>query len=518
MTETHAVDRQKKIVQILTMLHNGGSFEEAKRIFDATFDGVDVAEITGAERELIASGLNPMEIQTLCNVHAAVFRGKINNGAKTPMEEIPGHPVQVMKLENVVLMSLLNDELLPTLKKWQQSGTDAALLARLQHALTDLARIDKHYLRKENLIFPLMDKYGITAPPKVMWGVDDEIRGWIKAALTAANDATTDKYAVEAAIEKAAKEVDEMVFKEEEIMLPMVLEVFTPADWAMVQRESDAIGYTLIATPLPWQPTAAELAQQPKPSKLAAELNEMAQALAASQELGSARPKVPTDADVLAELHKDTPMPTLPASTQAALAQAKAEAGHDAEAAAPQIHISVAAPKPAAPAESPVPPMPAAEPTLAVPGTSGSTAGRIEIDGVHPARVLLPTGSFDLAQLTNMLRLLPLDLTFVDATDTVRWFSDAGDRVFPRTTAVIGRKVQNCHPPRSVDKVEKILEDFHHGRETHADFWINLHGERMVYIRYFAITDPAGTYLGCLEVTQDITEIQHLEGEKRLGD
>lgn len=519
MSEQHAVDRQKKIVEILQLLHNGGNFEAAKRIFDATFDGVDVAEITGAERELIASGLNPMEIQTLCNVHAAVFRGKINNGEKTPMAEVPGHPVQVLKLENVVLLSLLNDELLPTLKKWQQgpSGPGAAddadaLLVRMQNALADLSTIDKHYARKENLIFPLMDKYGITAPPKVMWGVDDDIRGWIKDAAKLVNQTPLpDAYAIEAAVEKAAKEVDEMIFKEEEIMLPMVLEVFTPADWAMIARESGPIGYTLIPDPLPWQPTAEELAQKPKPSALAAQLNEMAQALADSQQLGSKRPKAAADTDVITQIHGDVPMPVPPADVMAKLQAAKAGDGDDSNvpnggtATEPETNgprISVQAPR-----------------HLGTPvtgaATSGTDVGRIEIDGVNPARVLLPTGSFDLAELTNMLRLLPLDLTFVDATDTVRWFSDSGGRVFPRTTAVIGRLVQNCHPPKSVDKVEQILADFHRGAATHADFWLDIHG-RMIYIRYFAITDPAGTYLGCLEVTQDITDIRALEGEKRL--
>ncbi|MFD1483644.1 DUF438 domain-containing protein [Lacticaseibacillus baoqingensis] len=508
MTESHAIDRQKKIVQILSMLHEGGNFETAKQIFDETFDGVDVSEITNAERELIATGLNPMEIQTLCNVHAAVFRGKINNNTKTPTEAIPGHPVQVLKLENTVLMSLLNDELLPTLKKWQQSGSDPTLLTRMQNALADLAKIDHHYLRKENLIFPLMTKYGITAPPKVMWGVDDEIRGWIKAAQQLVNaDPLPDKYAIEKAIEKAAKEVDEMVFKEEEIMLPMNLEVFTPSDWAMIQRESDPIGYTLIAQPLPWQPTAEELATKPKPSKLAKELNAMAEQLAQSQELASQRPQAPTDRDVLAEIHNGTPMPVAPAATVAKLQKAQTADG-DNEKHVPSI--SVQKPKQSHNTHR--------GPAVFGAATSESDSGRIEIDGIHPARVLLPTGSMDLGELTNVLRLLPLDLTFVDATDTVRWFSDSGERVFPRTTAVIGRLVKDCHPPKSVDKVEKILHDFHAGKQDHADFWINLHHEKMVYIRYFAIRNPAGAYLGCLEVTQDISKIQQLEGEKRLGD
>lgn len=246
--------RQKRIVEILKMLHEGGSFEEAKRIFDESFSGVDVSEITSAERELIASGLNPMEIQHLCNVHAAVFKGAINsNGAETPEQEQPGHPVAVMKLENLVMNSLLNDELLPCLKKWQQSGTDQNYLVRMQQALKDLQLIDRHYLRKENLIFPLMDQYGITASPKVMWGVDDQIRGLVKTAYQMVTaEPIPDKYAIEAAVEKMSKEIQEMIFKEEEIMIPMVNEVFTPADWRLIASESQPIGYTLIPDPLPW--------------------------------------------------------------------------------------------------------------------------------------------------------------------------------------------------------------------------------------------------------------------------
>jgi DUF438 domain-containing protein len=146
---------------------------------------------------------------------------------------------------------------------------------------------------------------------------------------------------------------------------------------------------------------------------------------------------------------------------------------------------------------------------------SGPFISHITADAAGNVQVVLPTGSFTLAELTNILRLLPFEMTFVDAQDTVRWFSDNPDRVFPRTTAVIGRLVVNCHPPKSVDKVEKILQDFHSGARDHADFWIHFRGHYM-YIRYFAIRSPEGTYLGCLEVSQDIDPIQALQGEQRL--
>ena len=112
---------------------------------------------------------------------------------------------------------------------------------------------------------------------------------------------------------------------------------------------------------------------------------------------------------------------------------------------------------------------------------------------------------------------LPLDLTFVDETDTVRYYSKGDERIFRRTPAVIGRKVHDCHPQQSLHKVSQVVSDLKAGGKDVAEFWIDLKG-RKIYIRYFAIRDKAGKYIGTLEVTQDITEIQNIEGEKRLLD
>ena len=119
--------------------------------------------------------------------------------------------------------------------------------------------------------------------------------------------------------------------------------------------------------------------------------------------------------------------------------------------------------------------------------------------------------------LAILLDALPFEFSFVDSDDRVQLFNKNGDRIFPRSESVIGLKVQNCHPHKSVDKVEKILEEMKAGEREHADFWINLK-DKKVQIRYFAVRDPEGKYLGCLEVSQDITEIQKIEGEKRLLD
>ena len=132
-------------------------------------------------------------------------------------------------------------------------------------------------------------------------------------------------------------------------------------------------------------------------------------------------------------------------------------------------------------------------------------------------RINLPSGSFSIEELTYLLNTLPIDITFVDKNDEVRYFSEGKERIFLRTRDVIGRKVQNCHPPKSVHIVEKILRDFKSGKRDNADFWIKL-GEKYVLIRYFAVRNEKGEYLGTLEVTQDIAPIQKITGEKRIYD
>ncbi len=129
--------------------------------------------------------------------------------------------------------------------------------------------------------------------------------------------------------------------------------------------------------------------------------------------------------------------------------------------------------------------------------------------------ITFETGSFSKEELETLLNTLPVDITFVDKEDAVRYFSEGKDRIFTRTKAVIGRKVQQCHPQKSLHVVNQILDDFRHGRRDVAEFWINLQG-RLIYIRYFAVRSKGGEYLGCLEVTQDITGIKKIEGEKRL--
>jgi DUF438 domain-containing protein len=129
--------------------------------------------------------------------------------------------------------------------------------------------------------------------------------------------------------------------------------------------------------------------------------------------------------------------------------------------------------------------------------------------------VQLPTGNLTIQQLTLMFSTLPVDITFVDDNDRVAFYSEGPDRVFARSRAIIGRKVQHCHPPKSVDTVNQILDDFRAGRQSVAEFWLEFHG-RFVHVRYFAVREGDGRYMGTLEVTQDATKIRALTGERRL--
>ena len=135
----------------------------------------------------------------------------------------------------------------------------------------------------------------------------------------------------------------------------------------------------------------------------------------------------------------------------------------------------------------------------------------------QPTSVQFDFGSLTQTVLNPLLNTLPIEITFIDDTETVRYFNNPPKMIFIRTKGVIGMKVQNCHPAKSLDTVNRIIQSFKDGKENVAEFWINSHG-RMIYIRFFAVKDTADKYLGTAEVVQDVTDIQALHGEKRLLD
>ena len=392
--------RQKVLKELIMELHNGKSVEEVRERFQELIKGVSTSEISQMEAQLIKEGMKVEEIQRLCDVHAAVFKGSIEE-IHHP-EQSPGHPVHTFKRENEAIKDLIDKQLRPKIEKYKNNEEVKYDLLDNINLLGDL---DKHYSRKENLVFPYLEKYGIIAPPKVMWGVDDEIRAEIKEVVKLLDDPKNpDKDLILSKAASALDRVNEMIFKEENILFPLVADTLTEDEWMQIQKESKEFGYTLYKPTEKWKPERIDIVEKVKEE-----------------------------------------------------------------------------------------------------GEEPSNDGYIEFD----AGVMSPE------EINAVLNTVPFDMTFVDKDGAVKYFTMGKERIFARPKTVLGRQVQNCHPPASMHVVERIVEDLKSGKKDHEDFWIRM-GPRYVLIRYFAVRNAKGEYLGVIEVTQDIKPIQEITGEKRL--
>lgn len=392
-------ERQAILKKIIKDLHNGKSVDEVKAEFEDAVGSISVAEISQLEQALMEEeGIPVSEVQRLCSVHTAIFKGSIEDIHRSEKpEDQPGHPVHTWKLENKEIDLLVNFKMQLHFERFQKEDSEENVY-KLIDDINLLLDIDKHYSRKENLLFPYLEQYGIYGPTQVMWGIQDHIRDGIKKAKQLLMSYSSDsKQAVINEVNFVIREVSEMIFKEENILFPMALNTLTEDEWIKIAHESDEIGFCLTGPAGVWKP------------------------------------------------------------------ERKAAEG----------------------------------------------------EAISEGFIKMETGVLSLKQLELMLNHLPVDITFIDKDDVVRYFSHGKERIFARTKAVIGRTVQNCHPPRSVHTVEDLLADFKAGRKDVEDFWIKFK-DKYVYIRYFAVRDENGEYIGTLEFTQNIDPIQAIEGEKRI--
>ncbi len=391
MPEMPDAAKQEMLKSIIRDLHAGVSRQEIKRRFRALVRDVSADEIGRMEQALIREGMPESEIKGMCDVHVEVFRESL---AGAPRLQVPeGHPVADLMAENRAAEALAG-EVLAVLEK--AAGALAPVARHLDGLLATLAKIDLHYLKKENELFPVLESLGISGPPKVMWAHHDDIRALVKAAR--AHLAESQEVRAEGAAKDACYKIRDMVFKEEHILFPMALSRFSEADWMRVARGCREIGYAWI------EPSRGFLPEDSSP-----------------------------------------------------------------------------------------PPSTAADGGILNLGTGRLTPELVDL----------------------LLRHLPFDVSFVDAEDRVQYYSEGKERIFPRSPGVIGRNVENCHPPKSVHMVREILSRFRSGERDVAEFWIEL-GGKFLHIRYFAVRDAAGDYKGCLEVMQDVTRIRALEGQRRL--
>lgn len=243
---------------ILLRLHDGADAASVQEDFNQHFTGVSALEISMMEHELMGSdtGITFEDVMGLCNVHANLFKGAISD-VEAPDAEQEGHPVYLFKQENLALRAamLRIRRIIENYEKPENEPYRLDLLNGLRHQMSLLGQFDRYYTRKEKLFFPVMERYGHDAPPKVMWGVDDDIRDLFKttqAKLDQLPNISIDQ--VSAAFEAFAKEFEEMIFKEEAILLMILLETLTQDDWLAIAKESDAYGYAIIKPTAVWQP------------------------------------------------------------------------------------------------------------------------------------------------------------------------------------------------------------------------------------------------------------------------
>jgi uncharacterized protein len=389
--------------EIIQHLHKGEAPEAVKGQLREIVRQTDASEIMAMEQELISGGMPVEEVRSMCDLHSQVTRDVL---VQLPAQSLaPGHPIDTFKRENAALRQVIANMRMAAaeITSLDDSAECDALLFQVRQGANELMDIDKHYQRKEHALFSCLERHGITGPSKVMWAKDDDVRASLKQLNKAAHDCrptvTDCKQLTKAFILPALGAVEEMIYKEENILLPMSKQTLTENEWAEIWAVSPKYGWCLVEPALGYKP--------PQSSE-------------------AATPAVPTD-------------------------------------------------------------------------------------GI----IMMPTGNVTVEQLTAVLSALPIDLTFVDAEDRVAFFTEGPDRVFPRSRAIVGRKVQHCHPPKSVDIVDRILNDFRSARQNVAEFWIDFHG-KLVHIRYFAVRDGQGKYLGTLELTQDIAPLRALQGERRL--
>jgi uncharacterized protein len=397
--------RKDRLKELILKLHGGMNAAAVRAELADTLRQIPYGEVVEVEQELILEGLPEQEVLRLCDVHGEVLEGHIDQTGAQPFPE--GHPLDVFIHENQELLKVVRkaEAVLGNLHNISDEKF-ASYAIELLSLFNELMDVDKHYRRKEYLVFPYLEKKGFTGPPKVMWGKHDEIREQLRGCIEILRNPELKKADLSDAVDilffPVLKALSDMTMKEEEILFPMCMDLVTTEEWWQIHRQTLDFGFTLYDPVKEWKP------------------------------------------------------------------EGFADEGYE-------------------------------------------NAGITEADGT----IRLPSGSFTAKEIMAILNTAPVDMTFVDKNDRVKYFTQGEHRIFARSRSIINRDVRLCHPPGSVHIIEKILDDFKSGRATHAPFWIN-RGGRFIMIEYFALKDEKGEYLGTLEVSRDLTEVRSLEGEKRI--
>ncbi len=397
MSEMLGGKRLQEVKDALQRLHTGEEPARVREELRQVLSKLGPEEISRLEQELVKEGVTREELQRLCDVHLELFRESLEG---TRLEVPDWHPLHTLLREHELILQY-TAELRSAVEAL--AGGNGANHERAQRVAEHILEAESHLVREENVLFPQLERQGITEPPAVMWMEHDKLRGIERRIRSLLEESPAGDKAYEL-LEQAtalAETYTSHIYKENNILYPTALRVIPEAEWPAIRSEFDELGYCCF-----------------------------------------------------------TPQP---------------------------------APAPA--------PAPESRPTEA------PAAGTVS----------LGPGELSPEELNGILNTLPVDITFVDAEDKVRYFNETKERIFVRSRSVIGRSVQQCHPQKSVHVVQRIVSEFKSGKRDVAEFWIPLEG-KLVHIRYYPVRSVDGRYLGTMEVTQDIAPLKKIEGERRLLD
>lgn len=257
--------RKDKLKELILKLHDGSNPDEVKRELSESLKEIPYGEVVEVEQELIEEGLPESEVLRLCDIHGEVLDGHIDLSGASKVPE--GHPVDVMINENRELIKVCAKalRLLDSIAEVKDDEFKVNLL-QIQFCFNELMDIDKHYKRKEYLIFPFLEQKGVTGPPKVMWGKHDEIRDQLKGCIELMRDPSVSKMdildAIDLIFKPVLKALEDMTKKEEEILFPMTLDLLTTEDWWQIHRQTLDFGFSLYDPQVDWIPEGISLEQE----------------------------------------------------------------------------------------------------------------------------------------------------------------------------------------------------------------------------------------------------------------
>ena len=482
-------ERIDRLENILTRLHHGATPDSVQEEFNEHFSSVSAIEIAAMEQQIINSPgpITFEDVLKLCNVHAQMFQGSVEEGEGSDIDH-PGHPVRVFKDENLALRSALMriENVLKALEDLAAGEEETDEIYKgLLNQFKLLGQFFNHYERKEKLFFPKLEATGHTAPPKVMWAKDDEIRDMYKNTLVLIEQLPDVPIAqVRKSYEAFEYEFSEMIFKEEAILLNILLEVLTPADWHQIAQESDAYGYSIVQPAEEWQPSQESLSEKTENKK-----RNTSPIISFGEVTASMVGEEKRDPEI--EFHQEK-------QTQK-------------EKASPSLHddssIQNIETKKIETADGYI--------TVSWEPKADADLPRQESDSIDfDQKIDFGNGLLSLNQVKHVLNNLPLEVTFVDDEDIFQYFNDVSDpknMIFKRTKAQLGRNIELCHPPKSWPKISRLIDDLRHGRRDNESMWFERSDGIYVYVTYAGAYDKQGQFKGIVESVQNIEPFLNLE-------